>query len=55
MWRELPVYALTADVEMCKNEDPAPFTGILLKPLRMEIIADLLLRISADRKKLSGQ
>ncbi len=49
MWRELPVYALTADVEMCKTENPAPFTGILLKPLRTETIADLLLKISAKK------
>ena len=45
-WRDLPVYALTADVEMRKKEDPAPFTGILLKPLRMENMADLLLDIN---------
>ena len=50
MWRSLPVYALTADVEMCKTENPAPFTGILLKPLRTENIADLLLKISARKK-----
>ena len=50
MWRSLPVYALTADVEMCKTEHPAPFTGILLKPLRTENIADLLLKISARKK-----
>ena len=50
MWRNLPVYALTADVEMCKTEDPAPFTGILLKPLRTENIADLLLKITAAKK-----
>ena len=49
-WRDLPVYALTADVEMCKNEDPAPFTAILLKPLRMENISELLLKISAAKK-----
>lgn len=49
-WHDLPVYALTADVEMCKRDDPAPFTGILLKPLRMESISELLLRISANRK-----
>ena len=45
-WRSLPVYALTADVEMCKRENPAPFTGILLKPLRMENLADLLMKLS---------
>ncbi len=50
MWRDLPVYALTADVEMCKREDPAPFTGILLKPLRMENIAELLQKISSAKK-----
>jgi len=50
MWRDLPVYALTADVEMCKREDPAPFTGILLKPLRTENIADLLQKISSAKK-----
>ena len=50
MWRELPVYALTADVEMCKSEAPAPFTGILLKPLRTEDISELLLKIAAGRK-----
>ncbi len=50
MWRDLPVYALTADVEMCKREDPAPFTGILLKPLRTENIADLLLKINSAKK-----
>ena len=50
MWRDLPVYALTADVEMCKNENPAPFTEILLKPLRTENIADLLLKITSAKK-----
>ncbi len=50
MWYDLPVYALTADVEMCKSTDPAPFTGILLKPLRTENIAKLLLKISAAKK-----
>ena len=50
MWRDLPVYALTADVEMCKREAPAPFTGILLKPLRTENIADLLLKINSAKK-----
>ena len=50
MWRDLPVYALTADVEMQKKENPAPFTGILLKPLRTENIADLLLKISSAKK-----
>ena len=49
-WHDLPVYALTADVEMCKRNEPAPFTGILLKPLRMESISELLLKISANRK-----
>ena len=49
-WCKLPVYALTADVEMRKKEDPAPFTGILLKPLRMENMADLLQKISAVKK-----
>ena len=44
-WRHFPVYALTADVEMSKKTDPAPFTGILLKPLRTENIADLLQKI----------
>jgi signal transduction histidine kinase/PAS domain-containing protein len=51
MWRDLPVYALTADVEMCKREDPAPFTGILLKPLRTENIADLLQKIASVSAK----
>ncbi len=50
MWRDLPVYALTADVEMSKKADPAPFTGILLKPLRTENISALLLKIAANRK-----
>ena len=50
MWHDLPVYALTADVEMSKKTNPAPFTGILLKPLRMETISDLLLKIAANRK-----
>jgi len=54
-WRDLPIYALTADVEMQKQENPAPFTGILLKPLRAENITDLLLKISAARKQLSGK
>ena len=54
-WRDLPIYALTADVEMQKQENPAPFTGILLKPLRTENITELLLKISAIRKQLSGQ
>lgn len=49
MWRSLPVYALTADVEMCKTENPAPFTGILLKPLRTENIADLLQKITSAK------
>ncbi|MBR4184637.1 MAG: response regulator, partial [Clostridia bacterium] len=50
MWRDLPVYALTADVEMSKRVDPAPFTGILLKPLRTEDIAALLQKITSARK-----
>jgi len=50
MWRDLPVYALTADVEMGKNEDPTPFTGILLKPLRTENISELLLKISSAKQ-----
>jgi len=54
-WRDLPIYALTADVEMQKQENPAPFTGILLKPLRTENITDLLLKISSARKPLSGK
>ena len=54
-WRDLPIYALTADVEMQKQENPAPFTGILLKPLRTENITDLLLKVSAVRKRLSGK
>ena len=49
-WADLPVYALTADVEMRKRENPAPFTGILLKPLRMENIAELLIDIQSQRK-----
>ena len=49
-WAELPVFALTADVEMRKRQDPAPFTGILLKPLRMENIAELLIDIQARKK-----
>lgn len=49
-WRDLPVYALTADVEMRKQENPAPFTGILLKPLRTENVAELLLNISMRKK-----
>ena len=49
-WSDLPVYALTADVEMRKREDPAPFTAILLKPLRMENIAELLIDIQSQRK-----
>ena len=40
---------------MQKQENPAPFTGILLKPLRTENITELLLKISAIRKQLSGQ
>ncbi len=54
-WRDLPIYALTADVEMQKKENPAPFTGILLKPLRSENIAELLLKISTTRKQMSGK
>ena len=49
-WADLPVYALTADVEMRKRENPAPFTAILLKPLRMENIAELLSDIKSQRK-----
>ena len=49
-WRHLPVYALTADVEKTKKADPAPFTGILLKPLRTENIADLLQRILSAKQ-----
>ncbi len=49
-WRHLPVYALTADVEMSKKTDSAPFTGILLKPLRTENIADLLQKITSAKK-----
>jgi PAS domain S-box-containing protein len=50
MWRELPIYALTADVEMTKKPDPAPFTGILLKPLRMENVGELLRKIGPAKK-----
>lgn len=39
-----------ADVEMRKRENPAPFTAILLKPLRMENIAELLSDIKSQRK-----
>ena len=45
VWRSLPIYALTADVEMQKRENPEPFTGILLKPLRMEDLSELLQKI----------
>ena len=55
MWRDLPVYALTADVEMQKKDNPAPFTGILLKPLRMEDISNLLFKISTAGKQASGK
>lgn len=50
VWRSLPIYALTADVEMQKRENPEPFTGILLKPLRMENLAELLMKIPALKK-----
>ena len=49
VWHTLPIYALTADVEMQKRENPEPFTGILLKPLRMENLAELLLNISSQK------
>jgi len=49
VWHTLPVYALTADVEMQKRENPEPFTGILLKPLRMENLAELLLNINSQK------
>ena len=48
--KDAQIEALTADVEMCKRENPAPFTGILLKPLRTENIADLLLKINSAKK-----
>ena len=49
-WRDLPIYALTADVEMRKRENPEPFTGILLKPLRMENISELLIEINKRKQ-----
>ena len=35
-WKELPVYAVTADVETQKTYKASGFTGILLKPITIE-------------------
>lgn len=35
-WKDLPVYAVTADVETQKTHKASGFTGILLKPITLE-------------------
>ena len=37
---ELPVYAVTADVEEQKNFAERGFTGVLLKPLTIDTLSD---------------
>ena len=35
-WKDLPVYAVTADIETQKTFKASGFTGILLKPVTLE-------------------
>ena len=35
-WKDLPVYAVTADVETRKTFQASGFTGILLKPITLD-------------------
>ena len=41
-WKELPVYAVTADVEALKTASKSGFTDVLLKPLTFEKLKMLL-------------
>ena len=41
-WKNLPVYAVTADVEMLKNYSGLGFSGTLLKPVTFVSLAKLL-------------
>ena len=43
---ELPVYAVTADVEEQKNFAERGFTGVLLKPLTIDTLSSLFQRES---------
>ena len=41
-WKDLPVYAVTADVETQKTSAAAGFTGILLKPITLEQLKSII-------------
>lgn len=41
-YKDLAVYALTADIETTKTHERLGFTGILLKPITMEALKDIL-------------
>lgn len=41
-WKDLPVYAVTADVEIQKTYKTSGFTGILLKPITIERLRAVL-------------
>ena len=43
-WKELPVYAVTADVETQKTYKASGFTGILLKPITLDQLQSLIAR-----------
>jgi two-component system chemotaxis response regulator CheY len=40
----LPVFAITADVEMQKNPEGSGFTGLFLKPITLENLETILRR-----------
>ena len=41
-WKDLPVYAVTADAEAQKTSSEAGFTGLLLKPVTLDKLRKLL-------------
>ena len=41
-WKDLPVYAVTADVETQKTYRESGFTGILLKPITLAQLQNLI-------------
>ena len=41
-WKDLPVYAVTADVETRKTFKDSGFTGILLKPIKLSQLQSLI-------------
>jgi len=41
-WKDLPVYAVTADIETQKTFKASGFTGILLKPITLEQLKGII-------------